>query len=230
MTLEHLEKLQRIPTAPGMGRSIVQHDRRSRGFRATDLLPASPTVRDRTWRRGAPYDQGQTPECVAYTGKGLMNTTPTSGEAPYDVRSKYSTEDFYEGARRNDEWAGEDYDGTSALGLCRYLTQIGIIREYRWCFGLTDVLLTLSNIGPVGIGIWWRGDMFNPDSRGLIHATGANEGGHETQLLGVDMKAQEVIGCNSWGPDWGVKGRFRLSWTDLESLLGDDGDAVVILQ
>ena len=224
------ERLEKIPTQPGMGRSIIEHDERSKNYRAVNLLAATEKPRDRVWRRGQAYDQGYTSTCVAQTGKGILNTLPLSSVVDYDVRSEYDINDFYEGAQLNDQWPGESYEGTSALGLCRYLTNQGIIREYRWCFGLTDVLLTLSHIGPVALGIWWYTGMFHPDSEGLVKPTGVQEGGHEVELIGVDVSERVVIGMNSWGSEWGDRGRFKLSYTDLERLLHEDGDAVVILR
>lgn len=227
-----LEVLEKIPTQPGMGRSIIQHDRRSRMFRAVDLPIVGQEPRDRSWIRGRAYDQGFTSTCVAQTGKGMINTKPNSARYPYSRRSRFVIDDWYDGAQRNDEWVGESpsYEGTSALGLCRYLTQIGVIAEYRWCFGLQDVLRTLSWVGPVGIGVYWKTGMFHPDDRGRIEPSGANEGGHEVELIGVDVDQEEVIGMNSWGLGWGDRGRFRMKWHHLEDLLAEDGDAFVIVR
>jgi hypothetical protein len=213
-----------------MGRSIVEHDERSKMFRAVDLVPDDAPLVSKTWRRGGPYDQGQTSTCVAQTGKGLLNTSPFSSRVDYDIRSKYSTEELYEGAQQMDEWPGESYDGTSALGLCKYLQSRALISEYRWCFGLQDVLRTLSHVGPVGIGVYWYSDMFRPTPEGIITPTGGVEGGHEVELIGVDVTHKTVIGMNSWGPNWGMKGRFKIRWNDLESLLNNDGDAIVLLK
>lgn len=213
----------------GLGR-LVEHDPRSRNFRVLPLLAvAVPPLVSKTWRRGQAYDQGQTPQCVAYTGKGLLNTAPASAAVPYDVRSRYQTEAFYTGAQINDEWPSEDYDGTSALGLGKYLANVGLIREYRWCFGLDEVLHTLSYISPVGIGIGWRTGMWETDADGFVHATGADEGGHEVELIGINVLGKYVIGMNSWGSGWGVNGRFKLSWEDLGIVLNDHGDAVVLV-
>lgn len=216
-----------IPTLPGMGRGLVNHDERSKAYRATVRVDTA-KPRTRGWRRGAAYDQGRTSECVANTGKGILNTADMSAAVPWAVRSRYDRHAFYVGAQQHDQWDGEAYDGTSALGLCRYLAQIGIIGTYRWCFGLDDVLLTLSYVGPVGIGIGWREGMWEPDSDGLIHATGDVVGGHEVELTGVDVKARTVVLTNSWGVEWGRNGRACLSWDDLGMLLADDGDAVAI--
>lgn len=221
-----------MSTGHGLGR-LVEHDPKSRAYPMRALwagLEQAAGPRTKTWRRGGAYDQGSTSQCVAFTGKGMLNSAPLSAAVDYDVRSRYQTDAFYSGAQLNDQWPGEDYDGTSALGLCKYLVNVGLLREYRWCFGLNDVLLALSYEGPVGIGIGWRTGMWGTDSDGFVHATGVDEGGHEVELIGVNVPGQYVVGMNSWGPGWGVNGRFKLSWDDLGVLLADYGDAVVLLK
>lgn len=214
-----------------LGRTIIDHNPQNRNFPTRGVLHATDApLRDRIWRRGRAYDQGQTSKCVAYTGKGLLNTAPLSKNADYRVRSRYSVNAFYDGARENDEWPGSDYDGTSARGLMRYLVGIGLVREYRWCFGLHDVLQVLSHYGPVALGVWWYDSMFSTDSLGRLSISGDLAGGHEVELLGLDLESQEVVGMNSWGEDWGDRGRFRLSFPDLDRLLNEDGDAVTVVR
>lgn len=212
----------------GLGR-IPEFDERSRQFRATALLTETAQPITKTWRRGGAYDQGATPHCVAFTGKGILNTAPASSLEVYDVRSKYSTDQFYAGAQRLDQWPGENYDGTSGLGLAKYLREVALIKEYRWCFGLTDVLLALSYEGPVGIGVNWYTNMFYPNSYGYIGPGGEVEGGHEVELIGVDTSKRHVIGMNSWGTGWGpLNGRFLMTYDVLDRLLSEQGDAVVL--
>ena len=216
-----------IPTGAGMGRGLVNHDDASRDFRAVDLTDQT-RPRTKFWRRGAAYDQGQTPECVANTGKGILNSSPLSAAVPYAIRTSYNRHDFYVGAQKNDQWWGENYEGTSGLGLCRYLRSVGLIESYHWCFGLDDVLLTLSHVGPVGIGINWTDDMFRPDSNGYVRPTGGVAGGHEVELTGIDVGRRRVTLTNSWGTGWGMHGRAYLTFDDLGTLLADDGDAFVV--
>lgn len=221
------DRLIRIPTQLNMGRAFVHHDDRSKNFRAVHgLMPQTP--RDRIWRRGQAYDQGYTFQCVAYTGKGILNSLPASSSVDYDTRRGYSTDEFYDGARENDEWPGSDYDGTSGLGLCRWLKANGYINEYRWCFGLNDVLLALSHVGPVGLGVWWYTSMFYPEKGGWLKVSGQQEGGHEVELIGLDLSERCVIGMNSWSAQWGDRGRFKLRFEDLDHLLNQQGDAFVI--
>lgn len=211
-----------------MGRSLIHHDERSRSFPMRTVLDTT-ALRDRVWRRGYAYDQGSTPHCVAYTFKGKLNTAPWSGAIPYQVRSRYSTDEFYVGAQTNDQWPGESYDGTSALGACRYLKTRGVISEYRWCFSVAEILATLANFGPVALGVWWYEGMFWPDADGVIAPTGYQAGGHEVELIGVDVARRQVVGMNSWSDAWGDRGRFRLSWDSLERLMAEDGDAAVVV-
>lgn len=219
-----------IPTRPGMGRSLIDHDPRNRNFPARGVMfdPAAP-IRSRTWRRGYPYDQGATSQCVAYTAKGLFNTAPLSAGLSYYTRSKIVPEIWYEGAQDFDEWEGSEYDGTSARGILRYLTSVGKIHEYRWCFGLDDVLKTVSNYGPVSVGSWWRADMWGTNEQGLVPYSGEYAGGHQWELIGVDESREEIIAMNSWGRSWGTNGRFKMKFAEFEKLLEDDADAHTVV-
>lgn len=222
----------KIPSVPGMGRTIIQHDPRSKDFAARTLLgmPISLSRHNQMWKRGLPYDQGQTSICVAETGKGLLNTTPNSRRLPYHQRSRLDVMELYHGAQRLDQWPGENYDGTSALGLCKYLLSMNLIKEYRWCFSVDDVIDTLVNLGPVGIGVKWMSNMMDTDANGFVHATGSEVGGHEVEINSVNISDKYFGITNSWGSNWGIKGRCKLSWDDLTLLLADSGDAVTFVR
>lgn len=230
MTVE----LTQIPTIPIMGRSLIAHDPESRNFPVRGILMAAdaPLVTKSWYRYGSPYDQGQTSSCVGQTFTGVLNTKPAASQIPIARRRTFNGLDFYHGAQTQDEWPGQEpsYYGTSALGMCKWLKNRGDITEYRWCFGLQDVLQTLSHHGPVGVGLSWTERMMTPTAQGFVVPEGAFVGGHETELLGINVKGRYVIGINSWGPDWGpLKGRFKISWDDLDKLLKDQGDAVTIV-
>lgn len=216
-----------IPTRPGMGRGLINHDPKSKQYRALDLVDTT-VPRTKTWRRGREYDQGQTSQCVAFTGKGVLNTRPMSLKWPWEERSAFSTDEFYAGAQRNDEWTGEDYDGTSGLGLCRYLKRNGYITAFHWNFTLEEYKLCLSHVGPIGFGAMWKTGMWNTDSNGFIHYTGDDIGGHEVELIGNSMEERCFILSNSWGESWGVAGRAKLSWDDAGLMIDNWADGFVI--
>lgn len=221
-----------IQTIPKMGRSIIDHDSRNYDWPARGNLFAPDAVfREKVWRRGQAYDQYQTSSCVGQTGKGMLNTAPWSSFVKYDIRSRYDAIQDYSGAQDFDEWSGREpeYFGTSARGLCRFYIATRRIKEFRWNFSLEDTLLTLSHWGPVGIGVMWTWDMFYPDERGLINDTGGDGGGHEVELFGIHPALEEVEGMNSWGPEWGDRGRFRMKFETLERRLADYGDSFTLV-
>lgn len=223
-------RIEPIPTVPGMGRALIHHDPESRNYPARGVLMRPGLERrDRTWRRGLPYDQGSTSSCVGQTGKGMLNTAPFSSQVAYHQRAKYDAFGFYLGAQDNDQWPGRepDYEGTSALGLCRYWQKQGLINEYRWCFGVDDVIDTLVQHGPVGIGVWWYSGMMSAPG-GMLTVSGRAVGGHEVELHGVRVKEELVVGTNSWGRGWGDNGRFYMRFSDLDRLLREDGDAFTV--
>jgi Papain family cysteine protease len=227
-------RVEKITTVPGMGRALIEHDPESRNYPVMGaLVRQGVTRRNKTWRRShSAYDQGQTSSCVGQTFRGVLNTSPLTAQIPLATRRLYPAMKIYENAQKLDQWPGEEptYYGTSALGALRYLFNEGVIKEYRWCFGLNDVLDTLSAYGPVGIGVWWHDAMMGTDSRGFIKPVGQKIGGHEVELHGINIDSRYVIGTNSWGTDWGVNGRFKLSWDNLDLLLQDDGDAATVVK
>lgn len=224
----------------GLGR-VVRFDERSRDYPVSELFTKSiltSDLRTKTWRRPLALDQTTTPQCVGYSLWGAYNTQPQTRRYTYDQRTQYSPTDIYNGAQLLDEWAGEEYDGSSVLGGVKWLHQMSLIKEYRWCFTLDDVLLTLSNVGPVVVGTNWLSDMFNapdPDPGRTASAQyalsywGDIVGGHAYELHGIDVVNEIVIGTNSWGTGWGDEGRMYLRWEDLEALLADQGEALVII-
>jgi hypothetical protein len=109
------------------------------------------------------------------------------------------------------------------------LKELGLAKGYRWCFGLDDTLKTLSTLGPVEVGLNWYEGFDRPDSKGLVKVSGAVRGGHAFELLGVDAERKLVWAENSWGPAWGLRGRFCFAWKDLDRLLHEDGEAATVV-
>lgn len=227
----------RWPSFDRGGLTVTSHHPRNRDFPIRALLAGGPQqYRDRRWRRWRPvWDQvGGT--CVPHAGTGLVVTTPNLStiarrqRRALDAQLPYA---MYPEMQRVDEWPGESpaYEGTSTLAMGLILKQRGLCREFRWCFGLDDVLQTLSRVGPVATGLNWLADAAyptpdgRPDRRVGQHALG----GHETYLYGIDADNREVLGWNSWGPGFGDGGRYRWSWTYLEERLADQGDALVLV-
>lgn len=220
-----------------MGRHIW-HDPRNRNYPVRPLLRAWPyrqTVpRLRPWWRRGVYDQGLDPSCTAQAAAGVVVSSPNRMEHPARPLLDRIDEDeeryeLYRAAQYVDPWPGTDYAGSSTDAPFRVLRDRGIISEWRWCFGIEDVLDTLNVLGPVAIGTFWYDSMFYPDSSGHVQIAGSVAGGHAYEVLWNDESDKQVRCINSWGRVWGDNGRFWLTWDQLDRLLREQGEAVVAI-
>lgn len=208
-----------------MGRTVVNHDDRNWLFPARELLSPAP-LQSRLWSRPSAWDQGQTSQCVAFSTKGVVNSEPLVGSYSGDA-GLIDPGEIYRLAQTLDEWPGEAYNGTSTLAGFKAAQQLGFLDQYRWCFGAQDVLDTLSQHGPVAIGVQWYRSMFSaPGGVLTVDQQSGPAGGHCVELHGLDVERQVVIGTNSWSTGWGDGGRFYLSFADLDRLLQQQGEAV----
>lgn len=224
-----------------LGRNVVWHDPANRSYPVRGVLFAEDApIHSKTWKQREVTNQGFTSSCTAHSAAGLVRWHPFHRMTPSGTRKLYDTfderVDLYEEAQRHDPWPGEDYEGSSTDAPFKVLRLRGHIKEWRWCFGLDDVLRTLTNHGPVGIGVNWTRDMMDTDANGFIHYTGGIIGGHAVKLLGirivpgVTIGESYVVGINSWG-SWGFRnsGRFKLLIAELKQLLIDNGEALTIV-
>jgi len=218
-----------LPDHPLLGRTIVNLDARSKEFAARGaFFAAQDPLISKTWRRPRAWDQGQTSQCVGYSMYGMANTQPLTKDIPLKVRRSHSATDIYVWAQNNDEWPGVEpsYFGTSTLAGVKALKEWNVIQAYRWGFGTEDTIRMLGYHGPVVIGINWYDGMFDTDANGFVEPSGPLAGGHAIELHGVNVQKEYVEGTNSWGPWWGLRGRFRMRFETLRRLLREDGECV----
>lgn len=204
---------------PRLGR-VPEFDSRSRNFRAVDRVGDTPTVRRRTWRLDVRLDQLSFPRCVGFAWTHDDAAAPTRRRVTAELAIRW-----YETAQRNDEWAGEDYGGSSTLGGAKAGVELAKFSEYLWCFGMEDLVATVANAGPVVVGTNWYRSMFRPNAEGLVTIDGPIDGGHEWLVRGINLVRATAIGTNSWNRSWGRNGDFEISLEDLDRLLREDGDA-----
>jgi len=215
-----------MTVAVNLGR-LVHHDPQSRNYAAARA--AQP--RSVLWRHKAPVlDQFYTSACTGFAMANCLNTAAFVASRP---KRRYLDQedalDLYSVATRLDEfpwiWPPDD-EGSSGLGVAKAGVQIGYLSSYRHAFGFDHFAASLQ-LSPLIVGTAWHESMFSPDSDGFVRPDGDVVGGHEYMACGINHYNKVLTFVNSWGPGWGARGRFHMTFNSFASLLADDGDATV---
>lgn len=219
---------QAVAGDPRLGR-LIEFDERSRDFPIRTLLleagePKPP--RSYTWRVGVWLDQGQEGACVGFAWAHELAARPRVVGVDAGI-----ARGIYRRAQDLDSWPGADYSGTSVLAGAKATLELGHMSEYRWAFGLSDLVLALGYSGPAVLGLNWHEGQFHPELDGRIRPSGALLGGHAILAFRVETPRPDRIGKiwlhNSWGPAWGAGGDCYLTFDDMGALLEAGGEACI---
>lgn len=209
----------------------VRFDDRSRAFSVRPFVEGIPR-RKQLWTipDPLPLNQGTEGACVGFGWSAELAVDPIA----YRVTDQFART-IYEGAREIDRQAGYNFpEGATVLAGAKFAKQQGWIREYRWAFGINDVIDTLVSKGPVVLGVNWYDGMYATEPDGRVRINGPLVGGHCILATGY-YPAHPVWGgnwiqwVNSWGPSYGVRGVGYIRDTDLDRLLREDGEACVAM-
>jgi hypothetical protein len=210
---------------------IVQFDERSRSFPVRATIDAALKPRSYTWRCDTHLDQGPDGACVGFSMTHELSARPVCIE---DRTAQFAKEQVYWEAQKIDAWDGgsypganPQYEGTSVLAGVKMLRKLGFIEEYRWAFGLNDLIMAVGYKGPAVLGLAWYEGMFDVLPCGHIHVTGQAVGGHAILCKGVSVTKRTFTLHNSWGPGWGNGGDALISWDEMDRLLHEQGEAVI---
>jgi len=175
------------------------------------------------WTPGPVLNQGTMPQCVGYSWAGFLQAEPLmtmDGPAP---------EDIYHLAQLNDEWPGQDYDGSSVRGGAKALSSLGNLVSYYWAEGASEVRDYVLSTGTVVVGTNWFFDMFFPVN-GYLKVTGSHAGGHAWHVIGYSGFRRAFRMQNSWGSLWGDNGRAWIKFGDLDRLIKEGGEACAAVE
>jgi len=198
-------------------------------------LAGKPTPRKRQYTEGPILNQGMKPHCVTFSGLGFQNAAPM-------MRSDgFETTKAYDWCQRNDEWPGENYDGTSVRALMKFLQEFGYISNYVWGQSPQEAIEWMNGgYGTVIIGTYWYPQMDNVDSKGFIQFPGALAtpiGGHAYRVNWYDKEKGGLLIVNSWGHNWGMQrrngdltGTAYMRIDDFARLLREDGEIAAATQ
>jgi hypothetical protein len=211
---------------------LVHFDKRSRKFPIRKTIAAK-KPRSYSWSCGKHLNQGSEGACVGFSCTHELVARPSVVKS---VTEKFAREQVYWEAQKIDPWEGGSYpgakpryEGTAVLAGVKILQQLGYIKEYRWAFGLDDLVMAVGYKGPAILGLNWYESMFEPHTCGYLHVSGEVAGGHAILCKAVNVPERYFVLHNSWGPAWGRDGDARISWDEMDRLLHEEGEAVVPL-
>lgn len=230
----HTLTLQRLPLHRLLGRH-VNHDSKSRRYafkRSADPrtltskrhLILVPMMRQRI---------GSCTGCASFANLGGEMFWRTLGGKFDGINAEAAldyAEHIYARATELDPWEGTwrpDDTGSDGLSAAKALKEMGFISGYEHAMGLDATLNALAK-QPVMIGSAWLSGMWEPAADGKITVSGYEEGGHEYLLDEIDVQNRRAWIWQSWGQEWGLRGRAWLAWDDLGKLLANYGDCTVL--
>lgn len=221
-------------TFPGGGR-LRSVDNRDRQYMLPPRGAGTPTIKSyKHWPAPAALDQGDSSSCVGHGCHQLLRCSPIRNTK--NIPSPY---DIYNAAQLIDEWPGTEpsYYGTSVRAGVKVLQKQGFVSSYRWAFDAATAVNHLLTVGPVISGTDWLEGMMATDKRGFIYNKGRMIGGHCVLITGCNVTEKcpdgtigSVSLLNSWGPNWGVKGKAKLSIQSFDQLIRAQGEAAAVFE
>ncbi|MBA3756486.1 MAG: hypothetical protein H0X02_09765 [Nitrosomonas sp.] len=201
------------------------------------------------------HDQGSEGACVGFAESMMMAIrnelqARETGTRPYSHR--YDALWLYHEAQKIDEWAGEDYDGTSVRAGLDVLRTRGHrriingstqpedntygITANRWATSVDDIRAAIAQGIPVAIGVNWYSNFDKPQKLAMdsyhhwIATVGQGNwgnirGGHAVCIYGASDRKQAFLIKNSWGSSYPLT---HLPYYAMEILLKELGEASLI--
>jgi C1A family cysteine protease len=210
-----------------LGRHI-NHDPRSLSYQ---VKPRASLAVSKLWKRVTPVlDQGNLGSCTGNAAVGLLGTEPffdTLGAMQRQHLDEEEAVSVYSTATLIDNAPGNyppDDTGSDGLSVAKACQNLKLISGYVHATSV-DAVVTALQTGPVITGVNWYEGFDNPGANGIVTVGGSVRGGHEFEIVGVDVDAKMFRAVNSWGDGWGDHGYFQFSFADYDRLLHEDGDA-----
>lgn len=168
------------------------------------------------------YDQGNTPDCVTFSGslvKTIAERADEHRKLRFDALGWYAATKLTDGAPTQDgtyiRAAAKvlQKDGV-AITLSPRPDEIGKIRKalsYARILDITEIKTAILLYGAAWAGSSWYDSWFKPFG-GILPPPDNVAGGHAYAMIGWS-DARGMVRCqNSWGAGWGQKGRFWLPY------------------
>lgn len=229
--------------------------------RNLDIRPDMPDIRDRPYQphlralQPAIYprisfpirNQGADMSCTGFSLAHLIDFLRHREDGP-DNPEPVSARMLYEMAKRNDEWAGSAYEGSSPRGAIKGFFRNGVCSDrlapdqpnvtnwaltyemakeareirlgayYRVQPDISDYHAAINEVGAIYVSAQVHTNWDNPVN-GRIEPGGRPDGGHAFVIVGYDHEGFWVL--NSWGEEWGTSGVAHWRYSDWAATIMD---------
>ena len=148
-----------------------------------------------------PLDQGSLGSCTGNATAQCLSTFPF----PYKLAESDAVK-IYSLATTLDQFKGTyppTDTGSDGQSAARAAKQLGYTTLDFAAVDTVDGLQAALHRGPCIIGTNWYSSFSTPTRCGEMTLSGTNDGGHEIEVIGLDVKLKRILVRNSWGPDWG---------------------------
>ena len=182
-------------------------------------------------------DQGPDGACTGFALAAVVNLLSDRVAAAHRRKGmrRVSAQMLYRMARLNDEWPGEDYEGSSLRGALRGFYNNGACRDDLWDVSATEFtsLEAAMDARRTSLGAYYRLRPVISDYHAALNETGAiyvsaavhpgwdkPVGGKIKPRAGGPLHAFAIVGYdetgffvqNSWGAKWGKSGTAHWSY------------------
>ncbi|XOC78093.1 C1 family peptidase [Microvirga sp. M2] len=249
------------PPSIRVGNREFSGSKQKLGPHVLDILPDMPDIRDRIYlphlrallpgiypRIAFPVrNQGRDSSCTGFALAHVIDFLRSREVGP-DRPEPVSSRMLYEMAKRNDEWEGSAYEGSSIRGALKGFYQNGVCSDAtapdkpgikRWALtydmakearetrlgayfrvqpDISDYHAALNDIGVIYASAQIHSHWDTPKD-GLIEPGGDPAGGHAFAIVGYDETGFWVL--NSWGAEWGVNGIAKWTYADWANTIMD---------
>ncbi|TXL72866.1 hypothetical protein FHP25_24005 [Vineibacter terrae] len=192
-------------------------------------------------------NQGNDSSCTGFALAHVVDVLRFK-EIGADSPQRVSARMLYEIAKRNDEWAGTAYEGSSIRGALKGFFRNGVCSDatapdlpgtqawvltydmarearetrlgayFRLEPDISDYHAALNDVGVIYASAQIHSNWAAPEE-GRIKPNGKPEGGHAFAIVGYDDRGFWVL--NSWGSAWGVNGIAHWDYKDWAATIMD---------
>ena len=175
---------------------------------------------------GPVLNQGNTPQCVAYSSAGMKEYQDRLDQGEW---FNFNESLFFSriGGGPNGAYVRDAMKQLLAAGYpvvgVDDAAEHKIAAYYAVPVTELDIQQALMAFGPVIIGTTWYNSWFDP-TKGVLPKPDYEVGGHAIRAIGWDSRGLRLR--NSWGSSWGISGDCWLPWKYLASAVGECWKAV----